>query len=235
MAFLLRNEIQRSPVEKLPEAISTKDVIAGEITVPPPLNTFYENLLTTGGDRSKKQPISDNKKRRIESLAHDAIYAVSNGRIMPAKQLLLALSMKALTGRRKVIELLNRYGHCVSYSVAEEIETELIFSAMEKSRLLPDGLHQLPFLHTGVGFDNFDLFVDTLTGKETLHDTVGIVYQDVPEITIQENLASSIVTSRPSFQLQPAKKRRRALEEEDFHIVPYHKSLKLKSEDTVFN
>ena len=106
---------------------------------------------------------------------------------------------------------------------------------MEKSRLLPDGLHQLPFLHTGVGFDNFDLFVDTLTGKETLHDTVGIVYQDVPEITIQENLASSIVTSRPSFQLQPAKKRRRALEEEDFHIVPYHKSLKLKSEDTVFN
>ena len=143
--------------------------------------------------------------------------------------------MKALTGRRKVIELLNRYGHCVSYSVAEEIETELIFSAMEKSRLLPDGLHQLPFLHTGVGFDNFDLFVDTLTGKETLHDTVGIVYQDVPEITIQENLASSIVTSRPSFQLQPAKKRRRALEKEDFHIVPYHKSLKLKSEDTVFN
>ena len=65
MAFLLRNEIQSSPVEKLPEAISTKDVIAGEITVPPLLNTFYENLLTTGGDRSKKQPISDNKKRRI--------------------------------------------------------------------------------------------------------------------------------------------------------------------------
>lgn len=214
----------------MPEAISTKDVIAGEITVPTLVQTFFENLVTTGGDRNKKRPISDNKKRRIESLAHDAIYAVTNGRIIPAKHLLLALTMKALTGRRKVIELLNRYGHCVSYSVAEEIETELIFSAMEKSRLLPDGLHQLPFLHTGVGFDNFDLFVDTLSGKETLHDTVGIVYQDVPAIPIQENLASSHATSRPSVQRQPAKKRRRALEVEEFPIVPHHKSLKLKTQ-----
>jgi hypothetical protein len=75
----------------LPEAISTKDVIAGEITVPTLVQTFFENLVTTGGDRNKKRPISDNKKRRIESLAHDAIYAVTNGRIMPAKHLLVSL------------------------------------------------------------------------------------------------------------------------------------------------
>ncbi len=122
-----------------------------------------------------------------------------------------SLSMKAMTGSRRVIEVLNRYGHCVSYSIVQEIETELIYSSVANSRLLPDGLHLLPFLHiTGVGFDNFDLFVDTLSGKETLYDTVGIVYQDVPDVIIQEAVAgAAIVTSRPSTQLQSAKKRKR--------------------------
>ena len=30
---------------------------------------------------------------------------------------------------------------------------------------------------TGLAFDNYDRFVETLTGKDTLHDTVGIAYQ----------------------------------------------------------
>ena len=227
MAFLLRNEILKTKVTKLPEIISTTDVIKGECTVPPLLNTFFENLVTTGDRHKNKEPISENKKRRIESLAHDSIYAVSNGRIVPAKQILLALSMKALTGSRKVIDVLHRYGHSVSYSVVQGIETELIYSAMENSRLLPDGLQRLPYLNTGVAFDNFDLFVDTLSGKDTLHDTVGIVYQDVPDVKIQEALAASAITSRPSAQSQPPKKRRRALQVEDFPIEPYHRSLKL--------
>jgi len=34
---------------------------------------------------------------------------------------------------------------------------------------------------TGVAFDNFDRFVETSSGKDTLHDTVGIIYQNDPE------------------------------------------------------
>ena len=30
---------------------------------------------------------------------------------------------------------------------------------------------------TGVAWDNFDRFVETKSGKHTLHDTVGIAYQ----------------------------------------------------------
>ena len=37
--------------------------------------------------------------------------------------------MKSLTGSRKVIEILNRFGHCISYHAVEEIETELTFKA----------------------------------------------------------------------------------------------------------
>ncbi len=76
VAFLLRNEIlKHSKVTKLPESISIKDVIEGECTVPILLNTFYGNLVTTGEDRYKQGTISENKKRKIESLAHLALKA----------------------------------------------------------------------------------------------------------------------------------------------------------------
>ena len=31
----------------------------------------------------------------------------------------------------------------------------------------------------GLAFDNYDRFTETLSGKDTLHDTVGIAYQTV--------------------------------------------------------
>lgn len=50
-------------------------------------------------------------------------------------------------------------------------------------------------LHTGLAFDNYDCFVETLSGSDTLHDTVGIVYQDrsdLPNPIINEK--STILT-----------------------------------------
>jgi hypothetical protein len=37
-----------------------------------------------------------------------------------------------------VLDVVNRYGKCISYTTAEEIETELTFNASEPSRMLPD-------------------------------------------------------------------------------------------------
>ena len=41
--------------------------------------------------------------------------------------------------------------------------------AVEESKLLPESLLRRPDLNTGVAFDSFDLFVETLTGKDTLY------------------------------------------------------------------
>jgi hypothetical protein len=57
-----------------------------------------------------------------------------------------------------VIDIMNCFGHCVSYNFVEELETELAFGAFEESKLLPESLLRLPDLNTGVAFDNFDLF-----------------------------------------------------------------------------
>lgn len=40
-------------------------------------------------------------------------------------------------------------------------------------------MQRRPDLNTGVVFDNFDRFVETHNGKDTLHDTVGIIFQDI--------------------------------------------------------
>lgn len=43
----------------------------------------------------------------------------------------------------------------------------------------PEDIIQEKNLCTGLAFDNFDRFVDTDTGKDTLHDTVGIIFQNI--------------------------------------------------------
>ena len=84
--------------------------------------------------------------------------------------------MKSLTGSRKVIEILNKLGHCVSYHTVEEVETEMTFEANKKGVLTPHGMTCNPLLGTGLAWDNFDRFVATMTVTDTLHDTVGIAY-----------------------------------------------------------
>ena len=71
--------------------------------------------------------------------------------------------MKSLTGSRKVIEILSRFGHCISYHAVEEIETELTFEANKEGLVTPHGIELSPFLGTGVAWDNFDRFVETMS------------------------------------------------------------------------
>ncbi|KAL3265545.1 hypothetical protein HHI36_009750 [Cryptolaemus montrouzieri] len=61
----------------------------------------------------------------------------------------------------------------------QELETEATISSVHRSQVCPPDIILNPSLCTGVAFDNFDRYVDTLNGKETLHDTVGIIYQNI--------------------------------------------------------
>ena len=99
--------------------------------------------------------------------------------------------MKSLTSSRKVVTALNRYGHCILYNAAEELETELTFTAHEKNKMIANGISPFPGLCTHVAFDNFDRFVDTVNGKEILHDTVGIIYQFIPQNPVPKNYSSA--------------------------------------------
>ena len=105
-----------------------------------------------------------------------------------------------------------------------------------------------PRCGTGVAWDNFDRFVETITGKETLHDTVGITYQTITEEepTDQEpgddeNLSSEEETcftrevTEAIHETLDKKKRRRAYQSRSLDIIPYRKKLKLRTSDFLSN
>ena len=89
----------------------------------------------------------------------------------------MGLGMKSLTGSRKVVEILNHMGHSIGYHMAESMETEIASSIVTEGKLLPDLLLPLLGLSTGLAWDNYDELTETLSGRDTLHDTVGICYQ----------------------------------------------------------
>lgn len=89
----------------------------------------------------------------------------------------LGLATKSLTSSRQVLNILDRYGHTISYTTAVKLETETTFAEYQSSATIPTGISNIPGLCTHVAYDNFDRFVDTSSGKDTLHDTVGIIYQ----------------------------------------------------------
>ena len=69
----------------------------------------------------------------------------------PSKHVSLGLGLKSITGSRKVIETLNRFGHCISYHTVKSLETYLAMSVSAKNSSTPDDLLQQPGLGMGIG------------------------------------------------------------------------------------
>ena len=178
VALLLRRAILEAPKSSLPVNVKLEDICQGEVNIPPILQQFF-TFLISGLDKRRQDVPSRN--RRINAVCADVIYAATSGNTKPAKHMKLGLAMKSLTGSRKVIDVLNRFGYTVSYNVVEELETEMTLEANNKAQLTPFGMGLDANLGTGVAFDNYDEFVETLSGKDTLHDTVGIAYQVIPK------------------------------------------------------
>ena len=69
------------------------------------------------------------------------------------------------------------------YHTIAEIEASLTLNAKIDGRTLPLGLNSLKGSGIGLAWDNFDRFVDTFNGKDTLHDTVATAFQKSSEKT----------------------------------------------------
>ena len=87
--------------------------------------------------------------------------------------IILALGLASLTGSKLVTQILNRTGHCISYSETKGLETEFAYSVAGDEHDAPDGIRLDPNVSTACVWDNNDANVETLDGKETLHATVG--------------------------------------------------------------
>lgn len=221
IAFLLRKEIKEVKKKPLPANLKLDNIFEGEVTTPDVLRDFLSALII---DPRYGSTTNENKDRRIETIAHNIIFAATNGRVMPSTHIELGLALKSITGNKNLITMMNRMGHSINYHTAEELETELTFTATKDQKVLPDDLHSKSYLRTGVAFDNYDRFVETVDGKDTLHDTVGIVYQD----WYDENHPSATLIRREAVEVEDANEhltvnRRRTFEVQETIIPPYPK------------
>lgn len=110
------------------------------------------------------------------NLTQDLVYAMHHGRIKTWKHIDLAVTVKALTGSKQLIEVLNRLGYCISYPVLENLETRAAILAYRKDSHLPSDVKSQAGEVIILAWDNFDRFMYSLinSNKDALHDTFGI-------------------------------------------------------------
>ncbi len=71
-------------------------------------------------------------ERQILSIAQDIIHCNTNGRVKLPKHTSLALCVHHLTSSKRLIELLNRMGHCVSYDEMRAVNTSIAEEVLAK-------------------------------------------------------------------------------------------------------
>ena len=156
------------------ENLTIDSVLHGATNVSPKLNQFFQYWICGPDSRRWK---SGTKQCRIQSINQDVIFAASSGRKLPSKHLKLGVALKSLTDSRKFVEIFSRYGHCANYYTVEEIEAELTFNATETQMETPNGISAYSKGGIGCAFENFDRFVESQSGKVTLHYPIGISYE----------------------------------------------------------
>ena len=122
-----------------------------------------------------------------------------------------------------MIKLPKHYGHCASYTTIKELETELTFSSYSENFINLPEMKRNPNLCTGLAFYNFDCFVETSTGKDTLHNTACITYQDQREENVNEVDQEHGNKAAMEQVINKTVKRRRAFVSYGGDIKPYKK------------
>lgn len=223
-ALILRKTILTMDKTKLPSKnLSVQHLIPGEASIPQELYDFYSTLI--GGSRQKRKS-SLKCIRQVRSYCQDIIYGIHNGQVKTSKHIMLGMTLKSLTSSRKNIGIVNRYGHCISYLSIEELETETTYASIEKSSLCAEKIIKKNWL----AYDNFDRFVETTNGKDTLHGTVGIIYQNIELNTSEESeIYEAPVPTNRDDSPQKRKRRRRTFEAIASEEIPYPQKTKMTS------
>lgn len=217
VAFHIRQCVMNMDKRPLPKKnITLRDILGGECDIPRELSLLIGSLIK--GPNGSKSAI---KETKIECICHSIMLCMSNGVIKPATSIHLGMATKSLTGSRKMVDILNRMGFSISYTIVEELETELAYGYSMQKRTLPDGLiPNCPELRTHLAFDNYDRYVETSSGKDTLHDTVGIVYQNMVG-NMQIESVQSCPESETRIDLQSGTRRRNYQSHFDASVQPY--------------
>lgn len=137
-------------------------------TVPDLLYNMLAWILTSEAEYSIDKRVANlpsHVHRWVLSIGEDLVHCANRGRVKTPKHVLLPMAVKSLTGNAEVVTLLNRFGHGLSYSQIEELETAIAEQQITKQVngvLLPSGCS--PSVPAVFCWDNNDLQEETLSG-----------------------------------------------------------------------
>ncbi|PIK52719.1 hypothetical protein BSL78_10408 [Apostichopus japonicus] len=159
---------------KMPTPTSIQSLKENAPVIPPLTKVFYQTLL----DGLAPDP-SETTQRKTNSMESDAVFGASRGAVKPWKHTTLGLGVSSLLKSKTAITILNRLGYAVSYDECKRLETEIAYTCSSGKLETPAGLMLQPALATCTAWDNYDMNIETLDGKNSLHGTVGIAYQNM--------------------------------------------------------
>ena len=173
VALFLRREVLQGDFTPLPNTVSLEDIRKGEVDTAEDLLKFCRYLV--GGPYVGRE-LRAARNYRIKSIFEDVVFAATSGKQRPAKHLQIGMAIKSLAGSKKVITMLTCLGHCINYNQIEELETKLMYNC---SNAHHQECQKKRVALQGFAFDSYHRFAETLSGKDTLHDTVRIAWQTV--------------------------------------------------------
>ena len=210
-ARILRDDIlklKRSPID----TSSVDSIMKGEVSIPPNVSFFYQKLYN-----GEEPGMSHQRKMFVDSSAADAVYCCSGTKMIPGKHISLGLTLKSMTGSKRVLTLMQRNGHCCSSETTRRIDMGMERGILnEHGNVVPQGVVKEPGLSVGTAWDNYDINLETINGLGSIHHTYGIVYQNITSTPV---VAASRSTERRSF----SKVTRSACDD----LQPYHKKPKI--------
>ena len=171
------------------EPATIDNIVEGDTISPDSVKSFFKLLYT--GNLSETEELSSRISPVIVSSAADAVFCCCAGKLTPGKELSLGFTLKSMTGSKKVLRLMNRYGHCASSETVRRVDIYFESTLNNFNSFIPDGIETKPNLSTGTAWDNFDINLKTRSGADTIHHTYGICYQTIKETDEIETEKSS--------------------------------------------
>ena len=140
---------------------------------------------------------------KVASICQDLIYAEAKGRKQTHKSLALGMTVRQLTGSRKLIDILHGLGHTVSSDTVCTHDSALATLQTSDSVIIPRNVNVGVF--STIVWDNNDFNEETVTGKGTTHVVNGIIIQKgIPsnreKLTVSKKIRS---IKAPSTDIEP--------------------------------
>ena len=83
-----------------------------------------------------------NKVSERKSRLKNAVYLTSGGKIFRGKDISLVLSLKSMTGNKAVVNVLNRFGHCVSNEKVRQTDSRMEAFVTLTTKLRPNNIRK---------------------------------------------------------------------------------------------